>query len=577
MATAEEQAVAPATVDSPRYLQFIRSDNGRRILLGAAAAAILAVMVSIWLWSQRPDYKVLFSNFSEKDGGAIVAVLQQMNVPYKYSDSGSAILVPSDQVNDLRLKLAAQDLPKSGNVGFELMENQKLGTSQFLEQVNYQRALEGELASTIESINAVQSARVHLALPKQSVFVRDQQKPTASVLVNLQPGRALDENQVSAIVHLVASSVPNLTPDNVTIVDQDGNLLSDTAHHHDNNGLNPEQLKYVQQVQQDIASKVEAIIAPIVGSSNVRAEVTADIDFSNSEQAAETYGPNPTPETSSVRSKQTDQSTQSGSDANGIPGALTNQPPAPATAPVTAPPNAQPGAPGNTTPANNNGTVVHQASNTNYELNKTVRYTQLPMGGIKRLSVAVVVNYKTSADKKGKPQEVPLTAAEKQQITDLAREAMGYDKTRGDTLNVVNSQFATITEPEIPLWKRPATINLALTIGRYLLTAIVLFIIYRKFLRPILDKLIYPNGRPEDQALNEHSNVHDDDSAEDAEHTSGENASDSEDADVQLSPEAEAKLAEAHKYEKQLEKLRQLSKDNPKIVANIIKNWINNE
>ncbi|MDA8225780.1 MAG: flagellar basal-body MS-ring/collar protein FliF, partial [Betaproteobacteria bacterium] len=220
-------------------MQFMRSTIGQRMMLAIGAAAVLAIMVAVWMWSQRPDYRVLFSNFSDKDGGAIVAVLQQMNVPYKYSEGGSAILVPADQVHDLRLKLAAQDLPKGGNVGFEVMENQKLGTSQFLEQVNYQRALEGELASTIESINAVRAARVHLAMPKASVFVRDQQKPTASVLIDLQPGRALDPGQVSAIVHLLASSVPDLTPDNVTIVDQNGNLLSDTAGKHDRNGLDP--------------------------------------------------------------------------------------------------------------------------------------------------------------------------------------------------------------------------------------------------------------------------------------------------------------------------------------------------
>ena len=201
-------------VATPGFAGFATSANGRKLLLMVGIAAVIAIIAGVIMWSQKPDYRVLFSNFSDKDGGAIVAALEQINVPYKYAEGGSAILVPADRVHDLRLKLAAQGLPKGGNVGFELMENQKLGTSQFLEQVNFQRALEGELAQTIEAVSAIQAARVHLALPKASVFVRDQQKPTASVLLNLQPGRALDAGQVSAIVHLVASSVPELTPKN---------------------------------------------------------------------------------------------------------------------------------------------------------------------------------------------------------------------------------------------------------------------------------------------------------------------------------------------------------------------------
>ncbi len=540
----------------------MRSTIGQRMMLAIGAAAVLAIMVAVWMWSQRPDYRVLFSNFSDKDGGAIVAVLQQMNVPYKYSEGGGAILVPADQVHDLRLKLAAQDLPKGGNVGFEVMENQKLGTSQFLEQVNYQRALEGELASTIESINAVRAARVHLAMPKASVFVRDQQKPTASVLIDLQPGRALDPGQVSAIVHLLASSVPDLTPDNVTIVDQNGNLLSDTAGKHDRNGLDPNQLKYVQDMQQDIGSRIESIITPIVGKGNVHAEVTADIDFSNSEQAAETYKPNPTPDTSSVRSQQTSETSAAANPPGGIPGALSNQPPAPATAPIAAAPNAQPGAPGAAAapPAQAQMIPVQKDSTTHYELDKTIRYTQLPMGGIRRLSVAVVVNYRTVTDKSGKSHSVALTPAEKTQITDLAREAMGYDQNRGDTLNVVNTPFvapASVNLPETPWWKRPETIEMAKTIGRYLLGAIALLILYRKFLRPILDGLLHPPA---------------------PHHVPGSEAEeDIEGSEVHLSHQAESRAAAEHRYQNQLENIRQMARDNPKVIANVIKGWVNNE
>ncbi|HWT71387.1 MAG TPA: flagellar basal-body MS-ring/collar protein FliF, partial [Oxalicibacterium sp.] len=313
-----------------------KSPNGRRILMMVGAAAVVAAMIGLVLWGQKPEYKVLFSNFSDRDGGAIVQSLQAANIPYKLADGGGAILVPADKVHEVRLKLAAEGLPKGGNVGFELMENQKLGISQFLEQVNFQRALEGELARSVQSIGAVQAARIHLAIPKSSVFVRDQQKPTASVVLNLYPGRSLDKGQVSAIVHLVASSVPDLQPKNVTIVDQAGNLLSENGDKPAGNTLDPSQLKYVQELQQNIARRVESIITPIVGQNNVRAEATADVDFSTSEQAAEIYKPNQGTNSAAVRSQQTSESLNgNGNNASGVPGSLTNQPAPNATAPLT--------------------------------------------------------------------------------------------------------------------------------------------------------------------------------------------------------------------------------------------------
>ncbi|MEO8170841.1 MAG: flagellar basal-body MS-ring/collar protein FliF, partial [Oxalobacteraceae bacterium] len=316
--------VANNALISEKMTSFAQTPGAQKFVLGLGIAAIIAVMAGVWIWSQQPDYRVLFSNYNDRDGGAIVASLQQMNVPYKYAEGGGAILVPADQVHDARLKLASQGLPKGGNVGFELMENQKLGVSQFLEQVNFQRALEGELARSIESIAAVQAARIHLALPKASVFVRDRQQPTASVLLNLHPGRTLDTQQVSAVVHLVASSVPDLPPKNVTIVDQNGNLLSETSRPGAVNGLDATQLKYVQTLQQNIVRRVESIITPIVGANNVRAEATADVDFSRSEQAAETYKPNLAADASSVRSQQSSESANlNNTNATGIPGALT--------------------------------------------------------------------------------------------------------------------------------------------------------------------------------------------------------------------------------------------------------------
>ena len=537
---------------SPKLLGMAQAPGGRKFLLMLGVAAVIAIMSGVWMWSQQPDYRVLFSNYNDRDGGAIVASLQQMNVPYKFAEGGGAILVPADQVHDARLKLASQGLPKGGNVGFELMENQKLGVSQFLEQVNFQRALEGELARSIESVAAVQAARVHLALPKASVFVRDQQKPTASVLLNLYPGRALDQQQVSAIVHLVASSVPELPVKNVTIVDQNGNLLSDTASAVGANGLDPSQLKYVQELQQDIVKRIESIITPIVGANNVRAEATADVDFSRSEQAAETYKPNQTPDASTIRSQQTSESQNAGNaNPSGVPGALSNQPPAPATAPITAAP------PNSTAPAaGGSASNTRKDSTINYEVDKTIRYVQQPMGGLKRLSVAVVVNYRKTTDKSGKVSTRPLTAAEKTQIADLVKEAMGYNQQRGDTLNVVNSPFAGVEQeivPELPLWKQPDTIQFAKDIGKYLLAALVLLYLFFRVLKPMLGKLtdntnvaaLPPPGGADDV--------------------------------VHLSTSGE--LVEVtnngiHGYQQNLDLAKQLAKQDPKVVASVVKTWV---
>lgn len=537
---------------SSKLISMAQGPGGRKFLLTLGVAAVIAIMSGVWMWSQQPDYRVLFSNYNDRDGGAIVAALQQMNVPYKFAEGGGAILVPADQVHDARLKLASQGLPKGGNVGFELMENQKIGVSQFLEQVNFQRALEGELARSIESVAAVQAARVHLALPKASVFVRDQQKPTASVLLNLYPGRALDRQQVSAIVHLVASSVPELPTKNVTIVDQNGNLLSDTTNAAAVNGLDPSQLKYIQALQQGIVKRIESIITPIVGASNVRAEATVDVDFSRSEQAAETYKPNQTPEASAIRSQQTSESRNArNANPSGVPGALSNQPPAPATAPITA-------APSNSAApvATSTGGNTSKDTTINYEVDKTIRYVQQPMGGLKRLSVAVVVNYKKTIDKSGKVGTRPLTAAEKTQITDLVKEAMGYNQQRGDTLNVVNSPFAGVEQeivPELPLWKQPDTIQFAKDLGKYLLAALVLLYLFFRVLKPMLRKLtdnigvavLPPPGGADDA-------VHLSSSGELAELTN----------------------SGIRGYQQNLDMAKELAKQDPKVVASVVKTWV---
>jgi flagellar M-ring protein FliF len=550
-------AAAENPVTNPTGQQsFLQTSFGRNIVLGVGAAIVLAVMAAVWMWSQQPDYRVLFSNFTDRDGGAITASLDQMAVKYKFSEGGSAILVPANQVHDVRLKLAAQGLPKGGNVGFELMENQKLGVSQFLEQVNYQRSLEGELARSIQSLAAVSAARVHLALPKPSVFVRDQQKPTASVLLNLQTGRTIDAAQVSAIVHLVASSVPELPPSNVTVVDQAGNLLSDTSKPLGAKNLDPNQLKYVMQLQQGIVKQVESLIVPLVGQGNVRAEATADVDFAQVDTAAEMYKPNSPPAASAIRSQQSSEAGTPGATASGVPGALSNQPPGVATAPISA------GGPatGGTAPG---AGPSRKDSTTNYEVDKTVRYEQRPMGGVKRLSVGVVVNYRRLVDPKtGKVTIKALSAAEVAQINDLVKEAMGFSKERGDTLNVTNAPFDGVDKPvdapkAVEWWRDPEMQELARQGGKYLLAAIILLFLYFRVLRPMLRPVL----RKFDQITE----------------LAPEAARPSVDAVEEEAERAELAAAETQQvtgYRENLNMAKKLAHEDPRVIANVVKAWV---
>jgi len=562
MATAAEPLldddIGAQAEPKPKYWE---TPMGKRVVAGAAAALALAVVAAIWLWSSAPEYKVLFSNFSDRDGGAITASLDQMGVKYKFSEGGTAILIPAEQVPSVRLKLASQGLPRAGNVGFELLENQKLGTSQFVEQVNYQRSLEGELANSIQAVSAVSSARVHLALPKPSVFVREQQKPTASVLLNLQPGRALDQAQVSAIVHLVASSVPELTPSNVTVVDQNGTLLSDTSS---KNGkqLDPNQLKYVEALQQNIVKQVESMIAPIVGQNNVRAEATAEVDFAQVDTAAEMYKPNSPPEPQAIRSQQTSESTGPGSqNPSGIPGALSNQPPGVATAPIdgAAPAPAQQAATAG--PSTRNAT-------TNYEVDKTLRFEQKPMGGIKRLTVGVVVNYRRSIDPKtGKVAIKPLSAAEVTQINELVKQAMGYNQARGDTLNVANAPFDGIDKPleETPdWWKDKNNLPLAKDVAKYVFIALVLLFLWYRILRPIMK----PVMKKFDEAV------------EMPPEPEPEEPEPEPEPDYEEISRIEREAEEQKKvivYKSNLEMAKTLAQNDPRIVANVIKEWLGAE
>jgi len=480
---------------------FMRLPMQQKLLAMVAFSIVAAIVVAGWTWTRTPTFAVLFTNVSERDGGNIIAALQQMNVPFRFSESGGAILVPQQQVHELRMRLASQGLPKGGLVGFELMETQKLGMSQFIEQINFQRALEGELSRSIQSLAAVQGARVHLAIPKQTGFLRDDQKPSASVVLNVAPGRNLDPNQVAGIAHMVAASVPHLPAANVSVIDQNGNLLSSDKANGRNSGLDATQLKYVQEIEASTVRRIETILTALVGPGNFRAQVTADVDFSQSEQVAEIYKPNP-PAEASIRSQQVSEDASGKPAAAGVPGALSNQPPVPATAPITAPPApGTPGAPaGATAPGGTAAAAAATAAaqgrrdaTTNYELDKTIRHVRQPVGAIKRLSVAVVVNHRKESAQDGKVSFKPLAAKEMAQINDLVKEAMGYNKERGDTLNVQNTPFATGEKQDVaetPIWKNPTLIGWVLEGLKYLIFAGLAGYLFFGVVKPFLRKLM---------------------------------------------------------------------------------------
>ncbi|MCG5369272.1 flagellar M-ring protein FliF [Providencia rettgeri] len=453
-----------------------------KIPLMIAAAAAVSIIVALLLWLRSPDYRVLLSNLSAKDGGDIVGQLTQMNVPYQIADNGSAILVPADKVHELRLKLAQSGLPKGGNTGFELLDKEQFGISQFSEQINYQRALEGELSRTIESLSPVQSARVHLAIPKPTLFVREQKLPTASVTVGLLPGRMLDEGQISAIVHMVSSSVTGLTASNVIIVDQAGRLL--TINDNSQQSVNSAQIKMTKEMESHLKQRIEDILSPLVGRANIHAQVTAQMDFSKVEQTSEEYKPNQTPDSAAIRSRQNSQSMQNNNGGTGgVPGALSNQPVSAPNAPIETNKDNKDG----TQTANNRNSVSNSQSDetTNYEVDRKISHTQRQIGVVDRLSVAVIVNYHSQDGENG-PEMKPLPPEMLQQIEALTREAMGFSTARGDSLNITNSLFTNETPvEEVPsLLESPQFIAQLLDYGKILLIAIIAWFMWRFGIKP---------------------------------------------------------------------------------------------
>lgn len=539
--------------------RFSALDQGQMLKLAMGVVLFVVIALAGLMMGRQAEWRVLYANLSDKDGGAIIAQLSTMNVPYKHAEGGQAILVPADRVHDTRLRLASQGLPKGSVAGFELMENSRFGVTQFQERVTFQRGLEGELTRSIQALASVQSARVHLALPNQNGFFREQQKPSASVLVSLNAGRSLDRNQLAGIVHLVAASVPEMKPEAVSVLDDTGKLLSSPSGGADSvsGGADAQQLQYVQQIEQMYRQRLIEILEPVVGRQNVKAQVTVDVDFSQTEQTSESHKPNQTSETGAIRSQQLVESTNTspGGGPAGVPGAASNQPPGPSAAPINGPAQAlAPAAGAAGTAATGN---TRRESIINYEVDKTIRVVRAGSGVIKRLSAAVVINNRVETDARGRTTSTPLSEQQMEKMTALVRETIGFSKDRGDSVNLMNAPFAQekISLPETPFWKQAEVLDMARSfawpVGTLLLAALVLL----GFIRPALKSLSQPTQRR---------------------HQFDAMLADTPDRPLLAAPEARV-AAGPTPGELALDDARKLTRDNPAAVAGIVKHWINGE
>lgn len=558
-------AVATIPVNPTFGQRLSALDQGQRIRLALGVALFVAIAVVGLVMGRQAEWRVLYSNLADKDGGAVIAQLTTMNVPYKYTEGGGAIMVPADRVHDVRLKLASQGLPKGSVNGFEMMEANRFGMTQFQERLTFQRGLEGELTRSIQALASVASARVHLALPNQNGFFREQQKPSASVLLSLHPGRALDKNQLAGIVHLVASSVPEMNPNAVSVLDDTGKLLS--ANPDAAAGVDAEQLQYVQQIEQLYSRRILDMLEPLVGKQNVKAQVTAELDFSQTESTTESHKPNQAPDSSAVRSQQLVESTNGAQPAApaGVPGATTNQPPAQPAAPINGQP--QTVAANGQTGSQANNSSSKKESIINYEVDKTVRVTKGAVGVIKRINAAVVLNNQTATDAKGVTTSVPLTEAQLEKMTALVRETVGFNQDRGDSVNLMNAPFAPekVEVNDIPVWRQPEVQELARSLAWPLGTLGLAALVLLGVIRPAMKAMNQPAPAAADMA--EAGDLAQLDAIE----------NDQPERPQLTGPNTSKEPQVASAGELRLEDARKLTRDNPAAVANIVKAWMNGE
>jgi len=522
----------------------------RQLMVMIAIAASVALGVAVVLWSQTPNYSLLYGSLAQMDAVDVVAALEQAGIPFKVDEGSGAVMVPSKDLHQARLKLAGDGLPRGDSMGFELLQQESgLGTSRAVEAARFHRALEGELARTISTLDTVKSARVHLATPKQSVFVRKRKHPSASVVIKLYSGRALEQAQVASIVHLVASSVPELEASKVTVVDHKGNMLSGNIDTREMM-LTATQFEYTNKLEEHYQQRVVDILTPFIGAERIRAQVTADVDFTVTEQTAERFNP----DLSALRSEQINEQSSKLTSVQGVPGAISNQPPAAGTAPQQAGGEAAgSGAAGE--PLN-----VSKRATRNYELDKTISHTRLSSGNLRRLSVAVVVDDLVTTDADGNSTRRERTPEDISRITQLVKEAIGFSAERNDSVRVINAAFRVPPPPEplpeLAIWEQPWVWDLARQVGGLLLVLILIFMV----LLPTMKKLtVAPTivaGSVEGSAAGQNM-LGAEGTAEGGEDGHG-----------------AVKLPGPAKYEDTLDAARQLVQDDPKRVAQVVRSWV---
>ncbi len=535
----------------------------RQIGLMVGLAASVAIGVWVVMWAQEPSYRVLYGSLSESDSAAVSAELAKSNIPYKVSDSNGSILVPAGDLHNARLKLAAIGLPNSSHSGYEILDKDHgFGTSQFLENARYQRAIEGELSRTIAAMSNVQTARVHLAVPKQSAFVRNRKKTSASVFVHLHPGQQIQEGQAGAIAHLVSSSVPNLDIENVTVVDQRGRLLSSNSAD-ENVQMGSTQFEYRRKLENHYMQRIEDILTPILGLGAVKAQVVAELDFTFREETAETYNPDGAAVRSEVVSED---ETRNGADqAGGIPGALANQPPVAAI------------------DAEEEGETLNSSrrSTRNFELDRTISRTRLASGTIQKLSAAVVLDDRQNVAEDGTVTRTPLTEDEILRFTALVQEAIGFDAERGDKVSVINASFSVpeaVEEVEgPPIWEQAWFSSTLKQVAAGIGVLILIFGV----LKPILKDLANKGTTLTVAGLPDQANVQLDENGEPIAALpagQGEAAGVPPGAAMVAGPDGVPMLPNGNPaYDTHLQQAKAMVGEDPKVVAQVVRNWVNTD
>ena len=560
------------------WAEFMAQPAVRKTLPLAVMAFGVLIMVVVYMALQKPSFRPMFPGMDGADQAAVYEALTTAGVPVELDTASGAVNVPVDQFHEAKLLLANQGLPATPVDGFEMIRQQQaMGTSQFMEQKRYQLAIEEELANSISSIQSVKSARVHLAMPKQSVFVRNRVPTTASVVVTLSKGRKLNDSQAQAIVHMVASSIPYLDPTNVSVVDQYGNLVMDDQDDA-GLGLNEKQLGYRNKVESMYQQRIQSLLGPLVGADRFRAEVNADMDFTVKEMTQENYNP----ETIAVRSEQISEKTSaSAKEAAGIPGSLSNEPPAEPT--LTANQTDTEGGAANPGAVDGDSSMIKlpgsRNSTRNYEVDRTIAHTKLATGDLQRLSISVVIDEPSTVNEAGESVRQSLTPQQIEQFTLLVQNAVGFSADRGDIVSVMGMSFQPEEIiPEVPMWEQSWLQELV----RQVLLAIMGLVFILVVLRPVVKNLLAPVKTEEDLAAEATALAiangevpADGDEEETVEMLEGETL---EDMKARLRPKKSSispeMLDTANSYDDKVALMRMLIAEDSKRVAGVMSSWV---